>query len=105
VVVTTKISLCSECGRDLNDAYLFHLWETICRHKGLFKRSYALDMLYSTCEESVKTLENKGYIITTEVNKSRIAMQPRKEYLCTNDGENSLFYCAKPELHLEACND
>jgi|GEM_PF-6621960 hypothetical protein len=105
MVMMTKISLCSECAKDLNDANLFHLWEMICKRKGLYKRIYHLNYNDDPDPEEIRQLEIKGYIISTEISEMTIAIQPRKEYICTNDGENSLFYCAKPQLHLEACND
>lgn len=103
--VTIKISLCGECAKSLQDGYLFHIWETTCRQKGLYKRSFRMYIDCDTVDNSIRELEQKGFIVTTEVNESTIAMKPAKEYITFNGKEDGLFYCANPTEHLEVCND
>jgi len=105
MVMTTRISLCGECAKALNDAYLFNLWETTCRQKGLYKRAFHMYIDCAIVHDSIRELEHKGYIITTEVSESTLAMIPAKEYNTFNGKEDSLFYCANPNQHLELCND
>ncbi|SRR5216684_999179 len=106
MVVTTKINLCPHCAKLLGNTYQFFLWESACRQKGLYKRLFSLTIFCDESEELVQQLEAMGYILTTEIGEQTIAIKPCKEYKVINkEKEDELFYCAKPNEHLEICND
>ncbi len=92
--------ICKTCCNSIKDAYKIFLWEDVCRQKGLFKH---ILLFKTSCDEtldSIRDLENDGYILSTETNQHTIAIKPLGEHDYTDGEHEGILYCLKPEEHM-----